>query len=158
MNTSGSDLTADLPKAKVNKESLKRSLRIFRFVLPYRVKFIMGLLMLVLSSSTFMAFPWVAGKLVDAANHKPVTLPNGVDLSINRIALLLFTVIVFQGFFSFGRIWFFTQVSEFTVRDIRRALYAKFVQLPIPFSSKTAWEPSLRALPRTWPRFRTRFR
>jgi len=133
MNTSGSDATADLPKPKVNKESLKRSLRIFRFVLPYRAKFIVGLLMLVLSSSTFMAFPWVAGKLVDAANHKAVMLPGGLTLDINRIALLLFTVIVFQGFFSFGRIWFFTQVSEYTVRDIRQALYAKFVQLPIPF-------------------------
>jgi ABC-type multidrug transport system fused ATPase/permease subunit len=133
LNTSGSDATADLPKPKVSKESLKRSLRIFRYVLPYRAKFIVGLLMLVLSSSTFMAFPWVAGKLVDAANHKPVLLPGGLSLNIDRIALLLFLVIVCQGFFSFGRIWFFTQVSEFTVRDIRQALYAKFVQLPIPF-------------------------
>ena len=133
LNTSGGDATADLPKPKVNKESLKRSLRIFRYVLPYRAKFIVGMVMLLLSSSTFMAFPWVAGKLVDAANHKTVALPGGVGLSIDRIALLLFLVIVCQGFFSFGRIWFFTQVSEYTVRDIRQALYAKFVQLPIPF-------------------------
>ena len=133
MNTSGNDATADLPKPKVNKESLKRSLRIFRYVLPYRRKFIVGMVMLLLSSTTFMAFPWVAGKLVDAANHKAVALPGGVGLSIDRIALLLFLVIVCQGFFSFGRIWFFTQVSEYTVRDIRQALYAKFVQLPIPF-------------------------
>jgi len=133
MNTSGSDLPADLPKPKVNKESLKRSLRIFRYVLPYRGKFLVGLLMLVLSSSTFMAFPWLAGKLISAANHKPVILPNGMELGIDRITLLLFAIIVCQGFFSFGRIWFFTQVSEFTVRDIRLALYAKFVQLPIPF-------------------------
>jgi ABC-type multidrug transport system fused ATPase/permease subunit len=133
LNTSGNDLTADLPKPEVNKESLQRSLRIFKFVLPYRAKFIVGLVMLLLSSSTFMAFPWVAGKLVDAANHKPVVLPGGLTLDIDRIALLLFLVIVCQGFFSFGRIWFFTQVSEFTVRDIRQALYAKFVQLPIPF-------------------------
>ncbi|GAA4504773.1 ABC transporter transmembrane domain-containing protein [Hymenobacter ginsengisoli] len=132
-NTSGSDATADLPKPKVNKESLKRSLRIFRYVLPYRGKFVVGLLMLVLSSSTFMAFPWLAGKLISAANHQRVVLPNGFELGINGIALLLFGIIVFQGFFSFGRIWFFTQVSEFTVRDIRQALYAKFVQLPIPF-------------------------
>ena len=133
MNTSGNDLTADLPKAKVNKESLQRSLRIFKFVLPYRAKFAVGLLMLLLSSSTFMVFPWLAGKLIDAANHKPVILPNGLELGIDRIALLLFAIIVCQGCFSFGRIWFFTQVSEFTVRDIRRALYAQFVQLPIPF-------------------------
>jgi ABC-type multidrug transport system fused ATPase/permease subunit len=49
------------------------------------------------------------------------------------VAIGLFLVTVLQGLFSFGRIWFFTQVSEFTVRDIRQALYAKFVQLPIPF-------------------------
>ena len=133
LNSSGTDLTADLPKPKVTKESLKRSLRIFRFVLPYRGKFALGLLMLLFSSSTFMVFPWLAGKLIDAANHKPVVLANGLTLGIDRIALLLFGIIVFQGFFSFGRIWFFTQVSEFTVRDIRRALYRKFVQLPIPF-------------------------
>jgi len=133
LNTSGSDATADLPKTKVNKDSLKRSLRIFRYVLPYKGLFAVGLMMLLLSSSTFMAFPFLAGKLIDAANHKPVILPNGLELGIDRIALLLFVIIVFQGFFSFGRIWFFTQVSEFTVRDIRQALYAKFVQLPIPF-------------------------
>jgi ABC-type bacteriocin/lantibiotic exporter with double-glycine peptidase domain len=132
-NSSGSDATAELPKPKVNKESLKRSLRIFRYVLPYKGLFSVGLMMLLLSSSTFMAFPFLAGKLIDAANHKPVVLPNGIELGIDRIAILLFTIIVFQGFFSFGRIWFFTQVSEFTVRDIRKALYAKFVQLPIPF-------------------------
>ena len=133
LNTSGNDLGVDLPKAKVNKESLQRGLRIFRFVLPYRGKFAVGLLMLLLSSSTFMVFPWLAGKLIDAANHKPVVLPNGLELNINSIALLLFGIIVFQGLFSFGRIWFFTQVSAYTVRDIRRALYGKFVQLPIAF-------------------------
>ena len=134
LNSSGSDLaTAELPKSKVNKESLKRSLRIFRYMLPYKGKFIVGLLMLLLSSSTFMAFPWLAGKLINAANHEPLVLANGWVLGINQIALLLFAIIFFQGLFSFVRIWFFTQVGEFTVRDIRRALYGKFVQLPIPY-------------------------
>ncbi|MBJ6145639.1 ABC transporter ATP-binding protein [Hymenobacter sp. BT559] len=133
LNTSGSDLTADLPKPKVNKESLKRGLRIFKFVLPYRTKFAIGMVLLVLSSLSTMTFPWIGGKLVDAANDKPFVLPGGLVLDINRIALGLFLVTVLQGLFSFGRIWFFTQVSEFTVRDIRQALYAKFMQLPIPF-------------------------
>jgi len=133
MNTSGSELVSDAPKPKLTKEAFQRGLRIFRYVLPYRAKFIVGMVLLTLSSATFMAFPWVAGKLVDAANGKVFVLPGGLELTITRIALLLFCVILFQGFFSFGRIWFFTQVSEFTVRDIRRALYAKFVQLPIPF-------------------------
>jgi len=133
LNTSGSDATADLPKPKVNKESLQRSLRIFRYVLPYRAKFIVGMVLLVLSSLSTMSFPWIAGKLVNVATGEPLVLPGGLVLDINRVALGLFLVTVLQGFFSFGRIWFFTQVSEFTVRDIRQALYAKFVQLPIPF-------------------------
>jgi ABC-type multidrug transport system fused ATPase/permease subunit len=133
LNTSGSDATADLPKPKVTKDSLKRSLRIFRYVLPYRSKFIVGMVLLVLSSLSTMSFPWIAGKLVNVATGEPLVLPGGLVLDINRVALGLFLVTVLQGFFSFGRIWFFTQVSEFTVRDIRQALYAKFVQLPIPF-------------------------
>ncbi len=133
LNTSGSDATADLPKPKVNKESLRRGLRIFRYVLPYRTKFIVGMVLLVLSSLSTMSFPWIAGKLVNVATGEPLVLPGGLSLDINRVAIGLFLVTVLQGFFSFGRIWFFTQVSEFTVRDIRQALYAKFVQLPIPF-------------------------
>ncbi|MDO7876276.1 ABC transporter ATP-binding protein [Hymenobacter sp. ASUV-10] len=133
LNTSGNDLTADLPKPKVTKDSLKHGLRIFRYVLPYRGKFILGMVLLVLSSLSTMSFPWIAGKLVNVATGQPLQLPGGLLLDINKVALLLFAVTVLQGLFSFGRIWFFTQVSEFTVRDIRQALYAKFVQLPLPF-------------------------
>ena len=136
MNTSGSDLAPDAPKPKLTKEAFQHGLRIFRFTLPYRTKFVVGMVLLLLSSSTVMAFPWVIGKLVDAANGRPVVLPGGFAVSINQIAMGLFGVILLQGIFSFGRIWFFTQVSEFTVRDIRQALYAKFVSLPVPFFEK----------------------
>ncbi|GAA4373877.1 ABC transporter ATP-binding protein [Hymenobacter koreensis] len=135
LNTSGNAGT-DVPKAKLTKETIQHGLRIFRFVRPYRVKFFIGLLLLLLSSATTMCFPWVIGKLTDAANGKPFVLPNGFTLSISQIAMGLFGVILLQGLFSFGRIWLFTQVSEFTVRDIRQALYAKFVSLPIPYFEK----------------------
>ncbi|GAA3945730.1 ABC transporter transmembrane domain-containing protein [Hymenobacter algoricola] len=136
MNTSGATLDPDVPKKKLTKESFRQGLRIFRYVLPYRAKFIVGMVLLALSSATVMAFPWIIGKLTDAANGKPFVLPNGIPFTINQIALSLVVVILFQGLFSFGRIWFFTQVSEFTVRDIRQALYAKFVSLPIPYFEK----------------------
>ncbi|WP_044001253.1 ABC transporter ATP-binding protein [Hymenobacter swuensis] len=134
MNTSG-QAGADAPKVKLTKESFQQGLRIFRFTLPYRAKFIVGMVLLTLSSATVMAFPWIIGKLTDTANGQPVRL-NGTTLTINQIALGLFLVILLQGIFSFGRIWFFTQVSEFTVRDIRQALYRKFVTLPIPYFEK----------------------
>ena len=136
INTSGSDLAPDAPKPKLTKEAFQRGLRIFRYVLPYRSTFALGMVLLLLSSTTTMLFPWIIGKLVNVANGKGVALPGGVNLSINQIAAGLFAVTVLQGIFSFGRIWFFTRVSEFTVRDIRQALYAKFVALPIPFFEK----------------------
>ncbi|AII50981.1 hypothetical protein N008_03160 [Hymenobacter sp. APR13] len=136
MNTSGATLDPDVPKKKLSKESFRQGLRIFRFTLPYRTKFVLGTVLLTLSSASTMAFPWLIGKLADAASGNPVVLPNGMSVSINQIALGFGVLILLQGLFSFGRIWFFTQVSEFTVRDIRQALYRKFVTLPIPYFEK----------------------
>lgn len=127
--------TDDLNSGKkpLNKESFQKGLRIFNYTLPYKVKFIIGLIFLALSSSTFMVFPALTGQLVDSATG--ATSDKGVFFleNINLIALGLFGVILLQGIFSFFRIYFFAQVSEFAVADIRRALYAKFVVLPIPF-------------------------
>ena len=136
MNTSGTTLDPDVPKKKLTKESFRQGLRIFRFTLPYRTKFIIGTVLLTLSSASTMAFPWLIGKLADPASGHPVVLPNGVAVTINQIALGFAVLILLQGLFSFGRIWLFTQVSEFTVRDIRQALYRQFVSLPIPYFEK----------------------
>ena len=136
LNTSGNGSGPEPEKKKLTKESFQRGLRIFRFTLPYRTKFIVGTVLLTLSSATTMAFPWIIGKLADTASGKPFILPNGTAVSINQIALGFAVLILLQGLLSFGRIWLFTQVSEFTVRDIRQALYQKFVSLPIPYFEK----------------------
>ncbi|WP_161888588.1 ABC transporter ATP-binding protein [Pontibacter russatus] len=119
-------------RKKISKESFRRGLQIFSYVLPYRFKFITGLVFLLFSSLTFMAFPYLVGKLVDAA----VGNTEGLLQDINLIAMGLFGVIVLQGIFSFFRVYFFAQVSENAVADIRRDLYSKFVLLPIPFFEK----------------------
>lgn len=132
MNTSG-QLGADVPKVKLTKESFQRGLRIFRFVLPYKAPFIAGLLLLLFSSVSTMVMPKMLGYLVNVANHQTDALPAFVPATITGIAALLFGVVVVQGLFSFGRIFFFSRVSEFTVRDIRRTLYQKLVTLPVQF-------------------------
>ncbi|RSK48564.1 ABC transporter ATP-binding protein [Hymenobacter rigui] len=132
MNTSG-QAGVDVPKVKLTKENFKQGLRIFRFVLPYKGAFIAGLLLLLLSSASTMVMPKILSYLVAIANHQTDTLPSYLPKTVTGIALVLFGVVVLQGFFSFGRIFFFTRVSEFTVRDIRRTLYKKLVTLPIPF-------------------------
>lgn len=121
--------TESSPRKPITKENLNKGRRIFSYVLPYKYKFIIGLIFLALSSTTFMAFPALTGQLVDSATGKASNLLK----DINFIALGLFAVILLQGIFSFFRIYFFSQVSENAVADIRRDLYGKFVVLPIPF-------------------------
>ena len=47
----------DLPKAKVNASSLKKTLLIFQYANNHRWKFYVGLLFLLLTSVTALAFP-----------------------------------------------------------------------------------------------------
>jgi len=119
-------------RKKITKESFRRGLQIFGYVLPYKYKFIVGLGFLVLSSLTFMAFPYLVGKLVDSSTGNA----DWFLKDINMISLGLFAIILLQGIFSFFRVYFFAQVSENAVADIRRDLYSKFVLLPIPFFEK----------------------
>ncbi|WP_299702485.1 ABC transporter ATP-binding protein [uncultured Pontibacter sp.] len=113
-------------RKKISKESFRRGIRIFSYVLPYKFKFLIGLGFLVLSSLTFMIFPYLVGKLFNESENE----------MINMYALGLLAVILFQGIFSFFRVYFFAQVSENAVANIRRDLYSKFVQLPISFYEK----------------------
>jgi ABC transporter fused permease/ATP-binding protein len=119
-------------RKKITKESFQRGLRIFSYVLPYKFKFIVGLGFLLFSSLTFMAFPYLVGQLFDSATGNST----GILTNINVIAMGLFGVILLQGVFSFFRVYFFAQVSENAVADIRRDLYSKFMQLPISFYEK----------------------
>ncbi len=53
--------------------------------------------------------------------------------SINQIALVLVLILVLQSLFSFFRIYLFARVSERGMADIRHALYAKIITLPMIF-------------------------
>ncbi|PKV63262.1 ABC transporter ATP-binding protein [Pontibacter ramchanderi] len=119
-------------RKKISKDSFRRGIRIFSYVLPYKFKFLIGLGFLVLSSLTFMIFPLLTGKLVDSSTGNADWFLEDIDM----IALGLFAVILAQGIFSFFRVYFFAQVSENAVADIRRDLYSKFMMLPIPFYEK----------------------
>lgn len=118
-------------KRKLNKQNLGKLGGIFSFVKPYRGKFIIGLFFLLLSSLTLLTFPFVAGKLIDTAEGK-TWLVNDV----NTIAFMLLGILAVQSVFSFFRVWLFAQVSEQSMRDIRQALYAKLVRLPMTFFDK----------------------
>jgi ABC transporter fused permease/ATP-binding protein len=128
---SGSKAEIDLPKAKINKQSLTNVVRLLSYLKPYRGKFIVALFFLFISSLTGLAFPAILGALIDAAKgiYKNKFFPH----SINAIGLLGFALLFGQAFVSFFRVVFFVQVAEKSLADIRRDTYFKLITLPMNF-------------------------
>ncbi|WP_224999826.1 ABC transporter ATP-binding protein [Cesiribacter sp. SM1] len=116
-------------KRKLSKENLSKLAGIFHYILPYRWLFIAGITSLALSSLCLLAFPYVAARLIDAATGAGEWYLRGV----NQIALLLLGILLIQAVFSFLRVYFFAQVSERSMADLRRSLYGRFVSLPMSF-------------------------
>ncbi len=116
-------------KRQLNSQNFKQLLGIFRFTLPYRGLFIVGLVALVLSSGTLLAFPLLAGKLLDIATGKKIPY----FTSINEIALALVVILFVQSIFSFVRVYTFAIVSERALADLRKTLYQKIIWLPLSF-------------------------
>ena len=92
------------PKKPISWAALKQMARMYVHVKPYRTEFLIGLLMLLLSSGSNLAFPKYLGELVDAAQTKPS--------DIDGIALTLGGILLAQSIFSFGRIFFFERVAQ----------------------------------------------
>ncbi|MBP8192512.1 MAG: hypothetical protein KAX69_02830, partial [Chitinophagales bacterium] len=106
--------TDSLPKSKVNKASLNKTKQLFAYIQPYKWYFFAGMLCLIFSSTTVMAFPKSIGLLVDASLGKA----SGMINQRSQVAILLFVIILLQSIFSFSRVWFFTQVNERALANI----------------------------------------
>jgi ABC-type multidrug transport system fused ATPase/permease subunit len=120
------DIPEEDKKRKVSGRDFREALKIFRFVLPYKVYFILGLIFLGFSALTSLAFPLLAGELINAAVGKS-------DFTINQVGAGLLISLVLQAVFSFFRVELFARVSENTLRDIRSTLYSKMITLPIRY-------------------------
>ncbi|WP_433830762.1 ABC transporter ATP-binding protein [Flavobacterium anhuiense] len=119
----------DLPKAKLNSNSLQKALRIFKYAKNHKWKFFLGLIFLFLTSATALAFPKLMGMLVDCVTNK--------DLSrANEIALGLMAILFLQAIFSFFRISLFVNFTENSLSNIRFALYENLIKLPMSFYSQ----------------------
>jgi len=126
------DIDDNLPAAKFSKETFNEWLKIFSYIKPYKWQFIIGLILLAISSVIFLGVMDVAGRMVDVATGK------GDDFwSLNKIGLVLFIIFILQGVISFFRIYLFAIVSENGTAAIRKDLYSKMVTLPVGFFEKS---------------------
>ena len=123
------EAVAEEDKKKISSENLQKALGIFRFTKPYQGTFIVGMVFLVLSNLTTLSFPTLIGEMAKVIEGKSA-------YSINQVTVFFIVILVAQSIFSFLRIYTFSQVSEKAMRDVRKALYAKIITLPIIFFEK----------------------
>ena len=116
-------------KKKVIKgKDVAKMLSIYRFILPYKWHFIVGLICLVASTAVVSIIPMGFRELVDAANSQNM----GED-KLKEIGTLLGITLLVQAFFSFFRIYLFEYVSQNSMAAIRTAVYKKIIAQPIFF-------------------------
>ncbi|GGF18126.1 ABC transporter ATP-binding protein [Flavobacterium limi] len=119
----------DLPKAKLDSNSLQKAIRIFKYAKNHKWKFFLGLVFLLLTSATALAFPKLMGMLVDCVTNKDLD-------KANEIAIALMGILFLQAIFSFFRISLFVNFTENSLSNIRFALYENLIKLPMSFYSQ----------------------
>ncbi|WP_341226424.1 ABC transporter transmembrane domain-containing protein [uncultured Arcticibacterium sp.] len=124
-----SEFAERLKKKKFDKNSFKKALKLLSFVLPYKWAFAIGIIFLVLSTSTTLTFPSLIGEVTRV-------IEGNSDYSLNQVVLFFGGILILQGIFSFLRVYIFSYVSQNVSADVRRKVFNKLISLPINFYEK----------------------
>jgi ABC-type multidrug transport system fused ATPase/permease subunit len=119
----------DLPKSKITASSLNKAKIIFKYAGNHKWKYYVGLIFLLLTSITALAFPKFMGMLIDCVNKKDLSLAN-------KVALGLMLSLILQSVFSYFRIYLFVNFTENTLANLRVKLYTNIIKLPMSFFSQ----------------------
>jgi len=123
-----------LPKSSLTKESFWETVRFFRYVLPYRRRFFLGLGFLGVGSGFGLLFPLLSGYLIDAALRPGgATVPAVGVLTLNQVAAALAVSISLQATAAFVTTLSFNTVGQKALADLRRETYTRLIGLPMAF-------------------------
>ena len=129
------------PKIKLTKESIQKAKGIFTYLKPYRTIFAIGWVFLLLSSSTMILFPYLMGQLLGSSGKTATNMSDSLSLikleNINSVVFSLFILFGIQALFSYFRVVIFTNVTENTLRDIRRVAFERLVYMPMDFFNQS---------------------
>lgn len=130
----------ELPKAKLNKTNLKKSLRIFKYAQQHKWKFFLGLFFLAGTAATALIFPRLMGNMMGVIGATGSKVPdidkNKLSHLANDIGLKLLILFATQALFSFFRVVTFTNFTENMLASLRTAAYNKLIQMPMGFYSQ----------------------
>jgi ABC-type multidrug transport system fused ATPase/permease subunit len=127
--------TDELPKAKLNAENFKKSLRLFGYLGEHKWKFILGMIFLTGSAGVGLIFPLKSGEMLGylGDSSKPSETVRG---DLMDIGLVLLIILLVQAAFSFGRVYLFAQVTENILKALRQDTFKRLIQMPMSFFSK----------------------
>lgn len=128
---SGNTQSEDLPKPKLSKELIRKALKIFTYLRPYRLKFVFGMIFLILSSLSMLTFPALLGAMIDAAQGRETY--TWLPASVWHIGGISMIILFFQSLVSFGRIRLFVEIAEKALATIRKDTYHRLITLPVEF-------------------------
>jgi ABC-type multidrug transport system fused ATPase/permease subunit len=124
-------------RKKLSKEQIARAKGIFAYMRPYRGAFAVGWVFLVLSTSVGLIFPFMMGQLLGGGSDSPKSMEESIQMinldNINEVALALLVLFIFQAVFSFFRVVIFTNVTENTLSDIRKAAFHQLVHMQMDY-------------------------
>lgn len=129
MSRHGKDYS-DIKKSKITRQGLSNALKLYKYIKPHRGEYFLGLLFLLGSSLSSLAFPKLMGDLIPSGNE------NLLAQSVNRTAIFLGIILVLQAVFSYFRVVLFVNVTEKSLASLRRATYNHLIKLPIAFFEK----------------------
>lgn len=115
-------------KVRLSKEKLQHALKVFRYILPYKGAFILGMLFLSGGSLLFLAIMKLPGEMFNV-----IAGESRYGLSLNGIFLWLLVLLGVQSVLSYFRVQLFAYVSEKSMAALRADLYKKLVTLGIPY-------------------------
>ncbi|PSR12748.1 MAG: multidrug ABC transporter ATP-binding protein [Bacteroidetes bacterium] len=115
-------------KTPLTKERLLQATQIFRYVLPFKWPFILGMLSLAIGSLLFLAIMYIPGELLNVLSGDTSS-----NITVNQLFLVVLAFLGFQSFLSFWRVKLFAIVSEKSMALLRSDLYTRLIGLPIQF-------------------------
>ena len=127
-------------KKKLSKESLRKALRIFRYVKPYAWTFTFGMLLITFSSVLTLLITRLWGQLggVGTGGEATSDVRSAFNLSVDfsdltSIIGAIFVVLVIQAGFSYLRVILFTKVTENMMLALRRDTYDRIIRMPMSY-------------------------
>jgi ABC-type multidrug transport system fused ATPase/permease subunit len=139
--------TENKKRKMISMSALKESMRIFKYLRPYRFVFSIGLVLLFLSSLMTLVIMRLLGQLAgNGIDQKQEAAQPGVLKSLNidiewgsieGVLSVLIVLLLLQGTISFFRVYIFAQVTEKMMLTLRKETYQHLISMPMQFFNES---------------------